>query len=191
MLLLHGWLDNQSAWIPLASYLRVQKYPGAVFTVNLSSKNLLELSPDLAILRHKLEKIFTLYPTTATCQLIGHSRGTWVIQEFLRTNASEFHNVKFNSIAVDGHSVYNDTGSHKSFNANDYQTTHKAILINPQFLEDCHKELKEFAPPSKAFAVSELKILECIHAPTAHYSKLFSSPILESETRFDTHGPSH
>lgn len=72
ILLIHGNLHNQSAWISLAKELKKAGI-GPVFTLNLPSGNITDR--DFALIGAKINQIKRLYQKEITIDLVGHSRG--------------------------------------------------------------------------------------------------------------------
>lgn len=72
ILLIHGNLHNQSAWLGLARELKGANL-GPVFTLNLPSGTI--TGRDFALLGEKIDRIKRLYQKEITIDLIGHSRG--------------------------------------------------------------------------------------------------------------------
>lgn len=97
VLLLHGNLHNQSAWLPLAEYLHGKKYPGPVFTINLPSHQI--TVRDKIIIEDKLDEIKDLYKSKnypyRKVTLIGHSRGACLAFERLFYRKSDKNSYEF------------------------------------------------------------------------------------------------
>lgn len=150
VLLLHGWLHNQSAWLPLAAYLKQHQYQGAVFTVNLPDDPRQASSKDIEIIQQKLEEIQALYPSMTTCYIAGHSRGTEVIKAFMTPLHStlKFPQTHFKIISLDG--CYNCSEQNSDLlvlEAFRLRCSHTGILRNLTALESCHTFFDTVTPP--------------------------------------------
>lgn len=170
VLLLHGNLHNQSAWLPLAALLHSRQYSGPVFTVNLS-QNAITLK-DREIVDSKFREIKLLYEeqgkTEVKFNLIGHSRGALFAykRRFFPESLPKSRNiieeaVGFNNVILIGHESqpgYNYENNHCFFingrhdvlqlpeqNTQEFivNSGHIGVLADPDALDECCRILEE------------------------------------------------
>lgn len=156
VLLLHGNLHNQSAWLPLAEFLYHKKYQGPVFTVNLPSLEITEA--DYEIINNKVYEIMDLYARQnefdVKITVIGHSRGALLADDYYEKS------LIINKAIIMGNPGMASSYDHKSYGrffisgrkdilckvSDDTRGTlvdagHLGLIANQEALEECYNIL--------------------------------------------------
>lgn len=119
ILLIHGNLHNQSAWLSLAKKLK-NNYLGPVYTVNLPSGRITH--KDFEIIQRKIEQIKEQYKQDIKINIVGHSRGGNIARHLALTKTNigkvitlgaAFTQDEINALDPQfRHRIFDITGSH-------------------------------------------------------------------------------